>query len=57
MVGKNLKEPLQVIYVLNADLINLFVHQHQPEIAVKCKSLMEYQQSIGSQHTNHNQQQ
>ena len=57
MVGKNLKEPLQVIYVLNAELINLFVHQHQPEIAFNCKSLMEYQQSIGSQHTNNNQQQ
>ena len=57
MAGKNLKEPLQVIYVLNTELTNLFVDQHQPEIAFNCKSLMEYQQSIGSQHTNNNQQQ
>ena len=41
MVGKILKEPPQVISALNVELINLFVHQNQPEIAFKCISLIE----------------
>ena len=56
MVGKNLTEPSQVNSVLIVELINLFHHQHQPEIAFNCISLMECQQSIGSQNTNNDQQ-
>ena len=56
MVGKILKEHPQVTSALNVELINLFVHQHQPEIAFKCISLMECQQSIGSQNINNDQQ-
>ena len=56
MVGKILKEHPQVTSALNVELINLFVHQHQPEIAFKCISLMECQQSVGSQNINNDQQ-
>ena len=48
------KELSQVTLVLNVELINLFVHQHQPEIAFK--SLMECQEIIDSQKTNNDQQ-